>query len=162
MLTGEDVQIGSFRSTPGAQALFYDRFRIVSIYDEHVNRLELFATVDTSLSESTAQGMCALGFAQPARSGKECDRSRSERAFREPYKLFLFFPEELRRTKPYGYSLFNLEAMRAQRRWGEISGVNRTHYCGAYWFYGFHECGLNSALRVARALDAAWVGEARA
>ena len=31
----------------------------------------------------------------------------------------------------------------------EVSGVNRTHYCGAYWFYGFHEDGLNSALRVA-------------
>ena len=26
-----------------------------------------------------------------------------------------------------------------------MSGVNRTHYCGAYWFYGFHEDGLNSA-----------------
>jgi len=29
-----------------------------------------------------------------------------------------------------------------------VSGVNRTHYCGAYWFYGFHEDGLK--LGVAR------------
>ena len=37
--------------------------------------------------------------------------------------------------------------MRAQERWDEVSGVNRTHYCGAYWRYGFHEDGLWSALR---------------
>ena len=36
----------------------------------------------------------------------------------------------------------------AQRRWHEVSGVNRTHYCGAYWGYGFHEDGLRSAVRV--------------
>jgi uncharacterized protein len=40
----------------------------------------------------------------------------------------------------------------SQRRHAEISGVNRTHYCGAYWFHGFHEDGLNSARRVAGAL----------
>ena len=33
-----------------------------------------------------------------------------------------------------------------------MSGVRRTHFCGAYWFYGFHEDGLRSAIRVARAL----------
>ena len=36
----------------------------------------------------------------------------------------------------------------AQERWREVSGVKRTHYCGAYWFHGFHEDGLRSALRV--------------
>lgn len=52
----------------------------------------------------------------------------------------------------YEHPLYTLEAVRAQARWNEISGRNRTHFCGAYWFYGFHEDGLNSALRVARAL----------
>ena len=28
-----------------------------------------------------------------------------------------------------------------------INGANRTHYCGAYWGYGFHEDGVRSALR---------------
>jgi predicted NAD/FAD-binding protein len=51
----------------------------------------------------------------------------------------------------YHHPLYTQEAVRAQCRWREISGRNRTHYCGAYWFYGFHEDGLNSALRVARA-----------
>ena len=45
---------------------------------------------------------------------------------------------------------------RAGRDGREVSGVNRTHYCGAYWFYGFHEDGLNSALRVASALGVEW------
>jgi predicted NAD/FAD-binding protein len=53
----------------------------------------------------------------------------------------------------YHHPLYTREAVRAQERWSEISGQNRTHYCGAYWFYGFHEDGLNSGLRVARALS---------
>ena len=53
----------------------------------------------------------------------------------------------------YHHPLYTQEAVHAQNRWSEISGRNRTHYCGAYWFYGFHEDGLNSALRVARALS---------
>ena len=47
--------------------------------------------------------------------------------------------------------------MRAQARWQEISGRNRTHFCGAYWFYGFHEDGLNSAIRVAQTLGVNWM-----
>jgi len=33
-----------------------------------------------------------------------------------------------------------------------VSGHRRTHFCGAYWFDGFHEDGLRSALRVVDAL----------
>ena len=53
-------------------------------------------------------------------------------------------------------SLYTLEAVRAQARWAEISGRNRIHFCGAYWFYGFHEDGLNSAIRVAERLGVSW------
>lgn len=52
----------------------------------------------------------------------------------------------------YHHPLYTREAVRAQGRWAEISGRDRIHYCGAYWFYGFHEDGLNSARRVAAAL----------
>jgi predicted NAD/FAD-binding protein len=52
----------------------------------------------------------------------------------------------------YHHPLYTRAAVRAQDRWNEISGVRRTHFCGAYWFYGFHEDGVNSALRVASAL----------
>ena len=65
-------------------------------------------------------------------------------------------PAKVLRKMDYHHPLYTGEAIRAQQRWGEISGRNRTHFCGAYWFYGFHEDGLNSALRVARALGVDW------
>lgn len=61
-------------------------------------------------------------------------------------------PEKVLRRLRYQHPLYTLEAVKAQGRWGEISGVDRIHYCGAYWFNGFHEDGYRSALRVARAL----------
>jgi predicted NAD/FAD-binding protein len=56
----------------------------------------------------------------------------------------------------YRHPLYTRDAIRAQGQWADVSGVNRTHYCGAYWRYGFHEDGLDSALRVARALGVEW------
>lgn len=46
----------------------------------------------------------------------------------------------------YSHPSYSAAAVAAQSRHGEISGVNRTHYCGAYWGYGFHEDGVKSAL----------------
>ena len=60
------------------------------------------------------------------------------------------------RRMVYRHPLYTAEAIRAQRHWGDVSGINRTHYCGAYWRYGFHEDGLYSALRVAHALGVEW------
>ena len=64
------------------------------------------------------------------------------------------------REMNYAHPLMTLPAIRAQGRWQEISGRNHTHFCGAYWFYGFHEDGLNSAIRVAQSLNAPWKPEA--
>ncbi len=61
-------------------------------------------------------------------------------------------PAKVLRLVTFHHPVYDAAAIRAQQRWGEISGRNRTHFCGAYWFYGFHEDGLNSALRVASAL----------
>ena len=60
------------------------------------------------------------------------------------------------RKMVYHHPLYTLDALRAQAQWSEVSGVARTHVCGAYWFYGFHEDGLNSAIRVARTLGVEW------
>jgi predicted NAD/FAD-binding protein len=60
------------------------------------------------------------------------------------------------REMTYHHPLMTLSAIRAQAGWSEISGHNHTHFCGAYWFYGFHEDGLNSAIRVAQTLNATW------
>ncbi len=56
----------------------------------------------------------------------------------------------------YFHPLYTSDAVRAQARWAEISGQHHTHFCGAYWFYGFHEDGLNSAIRVAEKLGVSW------
>jgi uncharacterized protein len=60
------------------------------------------------------------------------------------------------REMDYFHPLYTVDAVRAQSRWSEISGKERTHFCGAYWFYGFHEDGLNSAIRVAERLGVRW------
>ena len=57
----------------------------------------------------------------------------------------------LYRTK-YAHPLYTTESVAAQARIDEVSGVNNTYYCGAYWRYGFHEDGAVSALAVARKL----------
>jgi predicted NAD/FAD-binding protein len=64
------------------------------------------------------------------------------------------------REMTYFHPLMTLDAIRAQGGWKEISGRNHTHFCGAYWFYGFHEDGLNSAIRVAQSLGVEWTPEA--
>ena len=50
----------------------------------------------------------------------------------------------------YHHPVYTVQGFSAQRQWQEINGINKTYYCGAYWGYGFHEDGVNSALRVAK------------
>ena len=50
----------------------------------------------------------------------------------------------------YHHPVFTPGAIAAQRRHGEINGKRRLHFCGAYWGYGFHEDGVNSALAVCK------------
>ncbi len=63
-------------------------------------------------------------------------------------------PERIIRTIDYSHPVYPPAGVAAQSRHEEISGRNRTHYCGAYWGWGFHEDGVNSALRVAREIGA--------
>ena len=55
-------------------------------------------------------------------------------------------PKRVLRSMTYDHPLFTPEGVAAQARHAEISGVRRTHYCGAYWRFGFHEDGVASAL----------------
>ncbi len=61
-------------------------------------------------------------------------------------------PDEVIRRIEYDHPIYTREGVAAQGRHAEISGVDRTHYCGAYWGWGFHEDGVVSALRVADAI----------
>ena len=49
----------------------------------------------------------------------------------------------------YSHPTYSRASIAAQLRFDEINGRRRTYYCGAYWGYGFHEDGVNSALAVA-------------
>jgi predicted NAD/FAD-binding protein len=58
-------------------------------------------------------------------------------------------PVQVIKTISYAHPVYTTEGVGAQARVSEISARNRTHYCGAYWGWGFHEDGVRSGLRVA-------------
>jgi predicted NAD/FAD-binding protein len=64
-------------------------------------------------------------------------------------------PQRIIATFNYAHPVYTRAGVLAQGRYAEISGHNRTHYCGAYWGWGFHEDGVRSALRVVRELSGA-------
>jgi predicted NAD/FAD-binding protein len=63
-------------------------------------------------------------------------------------------PAQIIRTIPYDHPVYTRDSVRAQARRAEICGVERTHFCGAYWGWGFHEDGVVSALRVGQRFGA--------
>lgn len=52
----------------------------------------------------------------------------------------------------YQHPLFNPQSWRAQARRHEINGHQRSWFCGAYWYNGFHEDGVRSALDVVQGI----------
>ncbi len=57
-------------------------------------------------------------------------------------------PDTVIRTISYSHPVYTTDGVAAQPRHASISGLaGRTHYCGAYWGWGFHEDGVVSALR---------------
>ena len=55
-------------------------------------------------------------------------------------------PDRIIKEITYHHPLITVESISAQKRKNEISGVNNTYYCGAYWHNGFHEDGVVSAM----------------
>lgn len=54
----------------------------------------------------------------------------------------------------YDHPQFDGPALAAQKRLGDIQGKNRAWFCGAWAGFGFHEDGLQSALRVVEGMAA--------
>jgi predicted NAD/FAD-binding protein len=54
-------------------------------------------------------------------------------------------PKKIIHSVTLDHPVYTPEAVAAQKRRHEVSGRNRTFYCGAYWRYGFHEDGVVSA-----------------
>lgn len=59
-------------------------------------------------------------------------------------------PRKVIRTFVYHHPVYCPESLAARRRLDEINGRRHTFFAGAYWGYGFHEDGVNSALEVCR------------
>jgi predicted NAD/FAD-binding protein len=61
-------------------------------------------------------------------------------------------PAKIIQKMTYHHPIYTEAGVSAQKRYAEINGINRTYFCGAYWGYGFHEDGVNSALAVCQYL----------
>ncbi len=61
-------------------------------------------------------------------------------------------PEKIIARMSYSHPAFTPERARAHQAREQISGHNRTHFCGAYWGWGFHEDGVRSGLQAAQEL----------
>ena len=71
----------------------------------------------------------------------------------EPYLVTLNASERIADDKilgryRYAHPVYSQASRAAQQRRSEICGTDRIHYCGAYWYNGFHEDGVRSALDV--------------
>ena len=64
-------------------------------------------------------------------------------------------PSKILARYTYAHPQYSLAGVAAQARWEELLGANHSYFCGAYWANGFHEDGVVSALRVARAFGEA-------
>ncbi len=96
-------------------------------WNYHVGRADGLATMTYDLSR--LQGLPAGRRVLAALNGSE--RVRPDRILGE----FMFH-----------HPVFTAAAVAAQARHADISGAGRTHYCGAYWRWGFHEDGARSAV----------------
>jgi predicted NAD/FAD-binding protein len=59
-------------------------------------------------------------------------------------------PQKIIKKINYSHPVFSTDAIHAQKGIDVLNGENRTYYCGAYWGSGFHEDGVNSALKVGK------------
>ncbi len=62
----------------------------------------------------------------------------------------LIDPNKIIKKIIYHHPIYTMDSIAAQKRHKEIDGVDKIHFCGAYWGFGFHEDGLKSALAVCR------------
>ncbi|ACS85660.1 NAD(P)/FAD-dependent oxidoreductase [Musicola paradisiaca] len=59
----------------------------------------------------------------------------------------------------YHHPILNQQTLLARQRRREINGRHHTWYCGAYWYNGFHEDGVRSALDVVNTLSKRLTGK---
>ncbi|WP_206484308.1 FAD-dependent oxidoreductase [Thalassotalea sp. G2M2-11] len=62
-------------------------------------------------------------------------------------------PSKILREFTYHHPVFSVESMQAQQQREVICGKQHTHFAGAYWYNGFHEDGVRSAVDVAKRFE---------
>ena len=62
----------------------------------------------------------------------------------------LINPETVIQRFSYSHPQYTLASLAAQARQQELNAESGIYFCGAYWGFGFHEDGVNSALAVCR------------
>ncbi|MBQ4833424.1 FAD-dependent oxidoreductase [Pseudoalteromonas sp. MMG010] len=60
--------------------------------------------------------------------------------------------DKILREFNYEHPVFNKQSIAAQKLKHTIDGKNNSYFCGAYWYNGFHEDGVRSAVDVAKQL----------
>ncbi len=63
-------------------------------------------------------------------------------------------PNKILGSYHYDHPVYNLGSLSAQQQRATINGIDNLWFCGAYWYAGFHEDGVRSALDVANGLGA--------
>jgi predicted NAD/FAD-binding protein len=132
--------------------------QILTAFPYQANRVVVHT--DTSLLPRTRRAWASWNYLTPDDSDGTVavtyDLTRLQRvASQRPILATLNYtgpidPTHTLRELSYQHPVFGLDSVAAQRRWAEISGHRRTHFCGAYWGHGFHEDGVNSGLAVAQ------------
>jgi len=135
----------------------------------HPNRAVLHT--DTSVLPRRRMAWAAWNYARAVDTGREqaavCLHYLINRLQPLPWQqpvLVSLNPDPARPIDPaqvlgrfdYSHPVFDLDAIRAQRRLPGLQGRSRVWFCGAWTRYGFHEDGLSSALDVVQRLREQW------
>ncbi len=111
---------------------------------------------DTSLMPRRRRAWAAWNYCRPTRDQEQVAVTYSMNILqsletRTQYLVTLNQAEDIDPAKvirriDYAHPVYDVPSVRARQRRRDISGVSRTSYCGAYWGFGFHEDGVQSAL----------------
>jgi len=134
----EEEVLGTIRYQPNRVQLHTDT-RLLPLKRSIWASWNYTIPVDATLSSTVTYDMNIL---QSLKAGEEFLVSLNQ--------LEAIDPEKIIGNYRYDHPAYTPLVPAAQQRHGEVSGINRTHYCGAYWGYGFHEDGVRSALSVCK------------
>jgi predicted NAD/FAD-binding protein len=128
----------------------------------HYQRNEVVLHTDESVMPRSKRAWASWNYRIPRASGDRVfvtyDMNRLQ-SIDAPHRFLVTLndagvidPDRVLQRFVYEHPVFDADAIQAQSHHAAVSGHNRTHFCGAYWGFGFHEDGVRSGLAVARAL----------